>query len=161
MVFPGRYESLAEIADFVRAAARETGLDDFSIYAVETAVDEACSNIIEHAYQGEDNGVIECALTIKPDRLTIVLEDQGLPFNPKDIPDPKLSVPLEERDDHGLGLFFIRQMMDEVFFENTGPERGNRVTMIKYKEHLGKKHRHLRGHGNRVTMTKDKEKKVG
>ena len=51
-IFPGRYDSLAQIGQFVHSAADEAGFDSFSIYAVELAVDEACTNIIELAYCG-------------------------------------------------------------------------------------------------------------
>ena len=51
--FPGRFKSLAKISKFVIEAAKKAGLDDKAIYAVELAVDEAASNIIEHAYGGD------------------------------------------------------------------------------------------------------------
>ena len=65
-VFPGRYESLSAIRDFVVNVAKGAGFKDFDLYAVELAVDEACSNIIEHAYGGENKGDIE--LTCEFDR---------------------------------------------------------------------------------------------
>ena len=53
---PGRYENLVKLSEFARQAAQEAGLDSFAIYSVETAVEEACTNIIEHAYGGEGRG---------------------------------------------------------------------------------------------------------
>ena len=58
--FSGRFESLADIRKFVFQAASNAGFDEKEIYAVELAVDEACSNIIEHAYEGEGKGDIIC-----------------------------------------------------------------------------------------------------
>jgi serine/threonine-protein kinase RsbW len=133
MSFPGRYESLAEIADFVKEAATEAGLSNFDIYAVETAVDEACSNIIEHGYQGEGIGDIEISVDITDKGLTIVLHDNGRPFDPEAVPDPDLDASLEERESHGLGLYFMRELMDEVHFAFT-TENGNTLTMVKHKE---------------------------
>ena len=57
VIFPGRYESLSEIRDFVVEIAKIAGFQDFDLYAVELAVDEACSNIIEHAYGEENVGI--------------------------------------------------------------------------------------------------------
>jgi serine/threonine-protein kinase RsbW len=47
--FPGRFDSLTVISEFVTRAAQAAGLDTRAVCAVQLAVDEACSNIIEHA----------------------------------------------------------------------------------------------------------------
>ena len=133
VVFPGRYESLAQIAEIVQKATQEFGLDSCSAYGVETAVDEACSNIIEHAYGGEDIGEIEFTYSIKGNELIIILRDQGKRFNVKKIPKPNLKAPLKSRQDHGLGLYFIQQWMDEVMFDYA--DGYNILTMIKRKGH--------------------------
>jgi serine/threonine-protein kinase RsbW len=131
--FSGQYESLADIASFVKQAAEEAELSSFDIYAVETAVDEACSNIIEHSYKGEGKGNIHIAVEVTEKGLTIILRDNGLPFDPEKVPQPKINVPLDEREAHGLGLFFMRELMDEVYFDFT-TETGNVLTMMKHKE---------------------------
>ena len=131
--FPGRFESLAGIRKFVFQAASEAGFDEKEIYAVELAVDEACSNIIEHAYGGEDKGEIECTCNDTNDGLEIIIRDDGRPFDPKLIPSPNFSVELNELKPRGAGLFLIRNMMDDVdfvFSETTG----NVLRMVKRKQ---------------------------
>jgi len=103
------------------------------MYMVETAVDEACSNIIEHAYQGEGKGDIEVTTRTSPAGLAVTLRDQGRPFEPDEILAPDVHVDLEDQPGHGLGLYFIRQWMDEVSFEFT-PDHGNVLTMVKHRE---------------------------
>jgi serine/threonine-protein kinase RsbW len=127
--FPGRYESLERIGEFVRRIAAAAGFDKFGIYSIEMAVDEACSNIIEHAYGGEGRGEIRCTCVLSDDRLTITLHDHGKFFDPTQVPPPNLSANLEDREAHGLGLYFIRQWMDEISFHSTGKE--NTLTMVK------------------------------
>ena len=62
LIVPGRFESLTEIATFITQAAREAGLNDDEVFHVEMAVDEACSNIIEHAYAVEAGEIdLACA----------------------------------------------------------------------------------------------------
>lgn len=95
------------------------------------AVDEACSNIIEHAYGGEGNGDIRCTCLVGGDTITITLLDHGKSFDPSKVPHPNLSKNLEDRDAHGLGLYFIRKWMDEVSFKSNGVE--NILTMVKRK----------------------------
>ncbi len=133
LTFPGRFDSLAAISEFVVRAAEAAGFDAHAIYAVQMAVDEACSNIIEHAYGGEGHGTIECTCRIKDDELTVTLRDHGRPFDPTSVPEPDLHASLEERSGGGLGLYFMRQLMDEVHFEFT-PDPGNVLTMVKRKE---------------------------
>lgn len=86
--FPGQYESLAQIAALIRQATQELGLSSLDAYTVEMAVDEACTNIIEHAYGGEGLGEIELEYKIEADSLIITLRDHGKPFNPKKVRPP-------------------------------------------------------------------------
>lgn len=130
--FPGRYESLEKIACLIRAEAEKIGLSHSDVFAVETAVDEAVSNIIEHAYKGEDVGEITCTCSRAGDKLTIILEDHGEPFDPAKIPVPDINAPLKKRKDNGLGFFMMNQWMDEVRFEFS--DGLNRLIMIKCKE---------------------------
>ncbi len=136
VTFPGRLESLAKISDFVVQAARAAGLNDEAVYAVDLAVDEACTNIIEHAYGGEGVGVIECTCVSFEDGMKIILHDQGRSFNPTKIPAPNTKTRLKDLKSRGAGLFLIQKMMDEVRFEFT-KEAGNYLTMIKYREKAG------------------------
>ena len=130
VIFPGRLSSLVDIREFVVKAARSAGFNDKDVYAVELAVDEACTNIIEHAYEGKGGGEIECTCDIKPDQLVITIKDQGKPFNPDVIPEPDFSVGLEALKPRGAGLFIMRKMMDEVAFK-FDRKKGNTLRMVK------------------------------
>ena len=131
--FPGRFESLAAIAEFAGRAAKAAGFDAQTIYAVQLAVDEACSNIIEHAYGREDVGEIQCTCQVDPSGLRLVLHDHGRPFNPASVPDPDLASQLEGRRVGGLGLYLIHKIMDEVQFEFD--TSGNTLTLTKHTDH--------------------------
>lgn len=131
--FPGRFDSLPKIGDFVGKAARYAGLNDKAIYAMQLAVDEACSNIIDHAYGGEDLGEIECSVIVTEDGLTIILRDRGDPFNPQNIPDPRMNIPLEDLKPRGVGVFLMRKMVDKVQYEYS-PEGSNILTLTKLHE---------------------------
>lgn len=116
VIFPGRYESLAKIAELTRAAAQDAGLSDFDCYTVETSVDEACSNIIEHAYDGENIGQIEISYEITEKWLQFTLRDWGKSFDPEKVPIPDIGCCLPDRKASGLGIYIMRQWMDEVNF---------------------------------------------
>ncbi|MBP9040363.1 MAG: ATP-binding protein [Anaerolineaceae bacterium] len=131
-IFPGRYESLAEIAEFVTNEAQNAGLNHQETFELETAVDEAVSNIIEHAYGGEGIGEIKCHCLIEDDGIKIVLEDYGQPFDPSCVPTPDIKAQLKNRKNHGLGFFLMCQLMDDIKFEFYHDH--NRLTMFKKKK---------------------------
>jgi serine/threonine-protein kinase RsbW len=136
--YPARYESLNDVRKFAAEAAEAAGLNEADVYAVQMAIDEAFTNIIEHAFGGECDEEIECNCLVEGDSLTIILRDCGASFDPEKVPDPNLEGPLEEREVGGLGLFFIRKLMDEVTFSfqtGSGSEGGcNILKMVKRKE---------------------------
>jgi anti-sigma regulatory factor (Ser/Thr protein kinase) len=135
VVYPAQFVNLDHVREFVGAAAQKCGLDASAIYAVQLAVDEAFSNIIEHAYGGECLDKIECKCQIADSGLTVTLRDCGSPFDPSAIPDPDLAAELKDRDIGGLGLYFIRQLMDEVQFSFVpDPETGRRCNVLQMQK---------------------------
>ena len=130
--FSGRFESLAGIRKFVSEAASNAGFDDKDIYAVELAVDEACANIIEHAYGGEGKGEIICTCNDINIGLEIILRDDGKRFDPEGVSPPDFSVELDKLEPRGAGLYLIRNMMDDVDFKFS-KDAGNELRMVKRK----------------------------
>jgi serine phosphatase RsbU (regulator of sigma subunit)/putative methionine-R-sulfoxide reductase with GAF domain/anti-sigma regulatory factor (Ser/Thr protein kinase) len=136
-IFPAQFENLDPIRAFVGEIARQAGMEDTDIYNAQLAVDEACSNIIEYAYEGIPDGQIEINVFATREALTMIIQDQGKRFDADDIADPDLEAALEDRAIGGLGLFFMRKLMDEVRFEWT-PETGNTLTMVKHRSRAQK-----------------------
>lgn len=133
IVVPGRFDSLGELCDFVTQAAQDAGLSEPDVHAVQVALDEACTNIIEHAYGDDLEGDIECTCRIGACELAVTLRDQGRPFDPTAVPEPNITADLDERQGGGLGVYLMRKLMDEVRFETT-PETGNVLTMVKRRK---------------------------
>jgi serine/threonine-protein kinase RsbW len=131
-VFPGEFSSLEKISDFIEKHAQICGLDENATYAVRLAVDEACSNIIEHAYGGEGLGNIECTCNVLDDGLEVVLRDKGKSFNPGEIQEVEVGVPLKKLGNRGAGIFLINKLMDEVHFEFSKQE-GTTLVLKKKK----------------------------
>ena len=131
-IFPGNYKNLAIISDFIVEQAEHVGFSPSEVYAIQTAVDEACANIIDHAYGEEDVGEIEIKTKSVTNGLRIVIKDEGKPFNPDEIPNPDITSPLEIRKERGLGVFFIRKLMDVAIFDFS-QSKGNTLTLVKYK----------------------------
>ena len=130
LTIPGRFEYLAAIADFIGEAGREAGFAQDTIFHVQMAVDEACSNVVEHAYRGREKGEIKLYCDCREGEWIVVIHDTGRPFNPDGVPEPSLQINLDDVKTGGLGLYFMRQLMDEVEF--TFDEKGgNTLRMVK------------------------------
>lgn len=132
-IFPARFDQLDTIRGFASQAARDAGMDDSETYAIELAVDEACTNIIEHAYRGEDRGDIECTCDCNETCLTVVIRDHGKPFDPSTVTAPDLDADIDDRPVGGLGIYLMKQLMDEVHFEPLG-DSGNILTLVKRRK---------------------------
>lgn len=128
--FPADFEHLDAIRDFVGEAATQAGFSSKDIYAVQLAADEACSNVIEHAYKDVQGGDIEITCETKPGEIRIVIHDHGAQFDMGKVKKPNLGKRLEDREVGGLGVYFIHKLMDEVHFEST-KNAGNTLTMVK------------------------------
>lgn len=129
LVVPGRYDQVHKVCRFASRAAEEAGLNESDTFHCQLAVDEACTNIIEHAYAGEDQGEIRVACEASGGELTISLTDQGTPFDPTAVPDPAPFRSIEEINVGGYGLYFMRRVMTLVDYTTDG--RGNTLTMVK------------------------------
>ncbi len=130
--FPAKFEFLDEIREFVGEIARANGFSDKDVYNIQLATDEAASNIIEHAYVGMADGVLDLSCGMKKQELVISLIDHGMPFDPADVPLPDLQADLSDRKIVGLGIFLMRKLMDEVHYHSNA-DKSNILTMIKRK----------------------------
>jgi len=110
--------------------AQWAGFDEQALYEIQLAVDEACANVADHAYLGEEPGEMEVSCNLEDQLFTIWVRDWGKGFDPESVLVPNVDAPLEERTLGGLGLFIVRQVMDEVQF-SFDPEMGNELRMAK------------------------------
>ena len=124
-----KVENLPLIANFVDEVLERFGTDPASAYRVQLAVDEACTNVIKHAY-GWGIGPMRLEMELIGDNLVINVNDNGKPFAPDTIPPPDLDADLEKRRVGGLGIYFMKKIMDEVSY-SFDSVAGNRLTMKK------------------------------
>lgn len=121
---------LPQILDFIRQACQQAGLSDRATFACELAADEACTNIIEHAYAGRADGDIRIACWAAHGQFIIQFNDHGAAFDPTAIHSPALDAELEARPVGRLGMHFMRTLMDDVSYE-FDLVTGNRLTLSK------------------------------
>jgi anti-sigma regulatory factor (Ser/Thr protein kinase) len=123
-------ENVPLAIDCVTKTAQAGGIDGHTLYQIQLAVDEACANVVQHAYEGMEPGDMEVSCCLDDQALRIRVRDWGRGFDPEDVPEPDVDAPLEERCLGGLGLFLMKQAMDRVDYE-LDPVLGNELTMTK------------------------------
>jgi serine/threonine-protein kinase RsbW len=126
---PARFESIRLLLGLVDEMARHVAFGEQAVYQCRLALDEACANIIQHAYANNPLGEIDVAMRAEKDRLTISLIDFGESFDPLAARAPAVRGSLEAASPGGLGLFLIRRVMDDVWY--TPDASGNQLVMVK------------------------------
>ena len=123
-------ESLSVYRDFISDCCSRHNVPDDTVFQLKLAVDEACTNIIEHGYQDMDPGSIILSFRVEPDRILVSITDFGHVFEPAEAPKPDVEAALEDRPLGGLGLYLIYQTMDDIDYQSS--EEGNTLTFTKY-----------------------------
>lgn len=108
--------NLAEIRSFVAKHAHEHGFSERQISDIQLAVDEACTNIIKHAYSFDSTKKFTIELEFDGSQLSITLTDRGQGFNPDRYKKPDLKKQIEKKKRGGMGVYLIKSLMDDVSY---------------------------------------------
>jgi len=125
-------ENLSLIRDFVSSKATAAKFSRKDTENIMLAVDEACTNIIKHAYKSDPNGKINIRIEYNSDKFTVTIEDYGRSFNPEDVPVPDLPRYHDEKRVGGLGIYLMKTLMDDIKYISV-PGKYNRVILSKNK----------------------------
>jgi serine/threonine-protein kinase RsbW len=123
-------ERLSEVRDFVSAAARNYGFDEESVNKIALAVDEACTNIIKHAYGNASDKRIDVTVTTQNGTFEITIAHNGKSFDPQLVRPPDMREYLTHFRRGGLGLHLMRSLMDGVEYRSL-PGQRSEVHLIK------------------------------
>jgi anti-anti-sigma factor len=121
---------LGRVRDFIVNVCEEAGFSPREVSNTKLAVDEACTNIIKHAYEGRrESGDITVVAEIESGRIKVHLKDRGKNFDFSAVKDPDLDQYVETGRKGGLGVFLINRLMDGVEYRATGA--GNELILTK------------------------------
>jgi len=126
-----RTDNLLEVREFVSDAARQFGFADEDVANIVLAVDEACTNIIKHAYQYAPDKEISISIHRNNGAFEVKIIDEGKNFNPTELRAPDLRQNLSEHRRGGLGVYLMKKLMDKVEY-NFASGRKNEVSLTKY-----------------------------
>lgn len=127
---PSSTENLALIREFVTSVGRQATLNEVDITNLELAVDEACANVIEHAYGHDTTKAVSIRAIFDDEKLLISVIDEGLGFDPSKVQQESVEQLVHERKSGGLGIRLIRTLMDEVSYDIV-PGQKNELHMTK------------------------------
>ncbi|MDX9880990.1 MAG: ATP-binding protein [Prolixibacteraceae bacterium] len=129
LVIRNDIEELNRLVLFLEGLEEEWMLPPGLAPSINLALEEALSNVIFYAFEKGSENEISIDFSLNGKEMTIVVSDEGKPYDPLQKEDPDIMLSAEERPIGGLGIFLIKQIMDEVSYRRASNK--NQLTMIK------------------------------
>src|SRR5690349_11626121 len=123
-----RRAELARVVSLAVQFGAENRLPDAVVNDIQVALDEALSNVLAYGYEAPGGGTIVVRLAHQDGEVCIEVEDDGRAFDPLQVPPPDLTADLAERQVGGLGIHFVRSLMDTVSYDRRGCKNLLRLT---------------------------------
>lgn len=124
-------ENLEIIREFINKIARKAGFSDEGADQIELAVDEACTNVIKHAYHFDSKRMLDISVLVDKEKIEIIVTDKGSGFDPDQLMAPDIPKYAHEAKVGGLGIHLMKSLMDEVSY-SFNPGKRNSVSLVKY-----------------------------
>ena len=132
-------ENLDKVTAFVEEELENNEVDMKSSMQLTIALEEIYVNIAHYAYSKTDadgnvipntgTGPMKLSLDVSSEQVLMTFEDKGIPYNPLEKADPDITLSAEERDIGGLGIYMVKQSMDDVVYEHRDGK--NILTLVK------------------------------
>lgn len=129
LTLPNDIETIPQLNEFIDNMAEEAGLDMSFTMSLNLALEEAVVNVMTYAYPEGTAGTVDIDIKTNGEQLTCVLSDSGTPFDPTQTPDADTTLSAEERPIGGLGIFLVRQIMDDISYQYV--DNKNVLTLTK------------------------------
>ncbi|MCY3592054.1 MAG: ATP-binding protein [Acidobacteria bacterium] len=127
---PNRIEELPGVSEAVETLGQEERWAQDVIYAIVLSLEEVATNVVRHGGSEPGSSEIEIEVTSSDDEVRVEVRDGGRAFDPfHEAPEPDLDAAVEDRKIGGLGVHFVKVLMDETSYSREGGR--NHVTMVK------------------------------
>jgi serine/threonine-protein kinase RsbW len=130
LLVKSRTENLTTVREFISSAVEEVHAPQDIAGDIVLAVDEACTNIIKHAYKFSPDGDITIVFKYSENKVVVKITDHGAPFSPDTVPTPDLKKYFEEKRVGGLGMYLMKSLMDDVNYKSV-PGKYNQVLLTR------------------------------
>lgn len=128
-----RISELERLGQKLQAFGEGIGLSKKCLFQIHLAVDELFTNIVKYGFADNNLHYIAVTLSHRDGKISIRVEDNGIPFDPAAKQTSELKDPLEHCKIGGLGLHLVKKIMDDIVYERRGGK--NVITLIKYIPH--------------------------
>jgi serine/threonine-protein kinase RsbW len=120
LTLANRMDEVSRLVALLASFSARAGLSEDLAFRLTITLDEAVTNVIEHAY--DDAAAHEIGLSVRWDgaSLTAVIEDDGRLFDPLQVPRPDIDAPIDERRSGGLGVYLVRAFAQTVEYRRVG-----------------------------------------
>jgi sigma-B regulation protein RsbU (phosphoserine phosphatase) len=114
LVIAAKMENLDAVLEFVTTALNEKSVSEDIIHKFEFCMDEIFANITSYAYEETGDVIIRIEVTEKD--VLLWVEDYGIPYNPLEKDNPDVTLPAQERQIGGLGIFLVKSTVDDISY---------------------------------------------
>ena len=129
LTFKNEQQELNRVAEFMEGLCDELELDMHIAMKLQLAIEEMVTNVIFYAYPEGVSADITLTAETDGTELTFILSDSGKPFDPTAKDDPDLDVDPMDREQGGMGILIVKNIMNEVSYRRLGDT--NQLTMKK------------------------------
>ncbi len=117
IIVPANDEDPTPVIEFVSEELAQYDCSSRTLYQIEVAIEEILVNIVSYAGLAEADGIeIRCGVFESPLRVILQFLDSGIPFDPLAKEDPDTSIEANMEREGGLGIFMVKQLMDDVSY---------------------------------------------
>lgn len=132
ILVPAHWNSLDALVAFVDAIDREELLAADQAFVLRLVIEEIVTNLIKYGYdEAAIEGLVEVKCTMANDTLAITIRDRGRPFDPRDLPEPDMSDDVQQRVVGGLGIYLVRELVDEIVYHHDAASGWNELVIHK------------------------------
>ena len=117
LVLPNDVNEVPQLASFIEGVCEELGVDMVTTMQLNLALEEAVVNVMTYAYPAGTKGYADIRVEADDKRMTIVISDTGIPFDPTAKADVDTTLSVEQRGIGGLGIHLVKTIMDDVSYQ--------------------------------------------
>ncbi|HCE44758.1 MAG TPA: ATP-binding protein [Lentisphaeria bacterium] len=114
--FRNELAELQKVSGQVEGFLGRNGIPQDSIYSVQLVLEEMISNVMKYAFNDSCSHDIFLEISVENKKLGIIVEDDGIEFNPLSAPEKKTDAPIHEREIGGLGIHLVKNMVQDMSY---------------------------------------------
>ncbi|QTA88447.1 ATP-binding protein [Desulfonema magnum] len=131
ITLPATLDNLSEFIESVKSCAKKQGFSQKRISEIELSLEEVLVNIFDYAYKKNETGDVKVSYGPDDDNhFVIQIEDAGMPFDMLSLDKPDLTADVSEREIGGIGVFLVRELMDDVQYRR---ENAKNILTLKVR----------------------------